>query len=141
MGLEGVFDRQRMELEGGADLGELGLGRLEQADPDERLAVVDAQVTLADLQLARSAHAVFVEGAVDDHHAILAPVRASETPVPPLVADPIAAAAAAPGVPDESTAYPMSVRRLDVCEGPRAVEHRRGGPAEALEGPFDWARR
>ena len=42
VGLEGVFDRQRMELEGGADLGELGLGRLEQADPDERLAVVDA---------------------------------------------------------------------------------------------------
>ena len=64
-----------MELEGGADLGELSLGRLEQADPDERLAVVHPPVTLADLQVTRSTHASFVEGAVDDHHASLAPVR------------------------------------------------------------------
>ena len=76
----GVFNRQRMELERGAHLGELGLGRLEQADPDERLAIVDAPVTLADLQLARSTHAVFVEGAVDDHHAIFGAGQSRTTP-------------------------------------------------------------
>jgi hypothetical protein len=38
VGLEGVFDRQRMELEGGADLGELGLCRLEQADQMNELS-------------------------------------------------------------------------------------------------------
>src|SRR5688572_5248163 len=65
-----------MELDAGADLGELRLGRLEQANPDERLGVVDAPITLADPQLTRSTYAVFVEGAVDDHHAIVALARA-----------------------------------------------------------------
>ena len=50
VGLEGVFDRQRMELEGGADLGELGLGRLEQADPDEPSGSHSSASALADLQ-------------------------------------------------------------------------------------------
>ena len=68
--LDGVLDRELVELEDGRDVLEVGRARLVQAEPDERVvARAGRGQRLGVVELARLALAVDIEAAVDDRAA------------------------------------------------------------------------
>jgi hypothetical protein len=75
-----VLDRELVQVELAADGIELLLGRLVKADPDEGIPLLARRARLQHSQLAGTATAVVVDGAVDDHG------RSIARPRPPVSA-------------------------------------------------------
>ncbi len=65
--VDGVLDRQLVQVELARDGVELLLGGLEDADPHERAVALGGLAGLGEREIARAAAAVLVHGAVDDH--------------------------------------------------------------------------
>ena len=65
--LDRVLDRQLVQVELAPHRVELVLGRLVEADPDERVLLAARLMRVQDRKLARPAKPVLVDRAVDDH--------------------------------------------------------------------------
>ena len=83
MRLDRVLDGELVEVELASHRVELVLGRLVQAEPDERLGA-EGPVGVLERQLPGPAAPLFVHGAVDDHEPKYRPARTWMEPAQPL---------------------------------------------------------
>jgi hypothetical protein len=75
VGVDGVLDRQLVQVELLPSRIEIGDGRIQESNPRERVVALDRVVGVLDRQVARETAPVLVDRAIHDHTPIIAPER------------------------------------------------------------------